>query len=120
MEEENPQKFNVRHRWDLNPGRTYAHGECKRRDDSLADSTTKSRGNEGKISYTHLPAEMTVAAAGDGVLDVDPVFRTKFVMFAGGVGVRGLFTTVARAPVTLVAGIGGGHGSLKDDTPGRI
>lgn len=47
---------------------------------------------------------MTVAAAGDGVLDVFPAFRTKFVMFAvGGVGVRGLPTTVARAPVTLVA-----------------
>lgn len=59
------------------------------------------------MSYTHLPAEMTVAAAGDGVLDVDPpVLRTKFVIFAGGVGVRGLLTTVARAPVTLVAGGG--------------
>lgn len=58
-----------------------------------------------KKEYTHLPAEMTVAAAGDGVLDVDPVFRTKFVMFAvGGVGVRGFATTVARAPVTLEAG----------------
>lgn len=58
------------------------------------------------MGYTHLPAEMTVAAAGEGVLDVDPVLRTKFVMFAGvmgGVGVRGLVTTVARAPDTLVA-----------------
>lgn len=57
-----------------------------------------------KKGYTHLPAEMTVAAAGEGVLDVEPVLRTKFVMLAvGGVGVRGFVTTAPRAPVTLVA-----------------
>lgn len=47
---------------------------------------------------------MTVADAGEGVLDVDPALRTKLVMLAvGGVGVRGFVTTVARAPVTLEA-----------------
>lgn len=36
---------------------------------------------------------------------MEPVFRTKLLMFAvGGVGVRGFVTTVARAPVTFVAG----------------
>lgn len=56
------------------------------------------------MAFEFIPAEMTVAAAGEGVLDVDPEFRTKFAIFAvGGVGVRGFVTTVARAPVTLVA-----------------
>lgn len=43
--------------------------------------------------------------AGDGVLEFDPVLRTKFVILAvGGVGVRGLVTNVALAPpVTFVA-----------------
>lgn len=55
------------------------------------------------MSSYFIPAEITVAA-GEGVLDVEAEFLTKFVIFAvGGVGVRGFVTTVARAPVTLVA-----------------